>query len=201
MNRTAMSRVLAVVASTAVTAAIAWFAFDWLVTGVRDRLATGYRQTLARLSDDDAARLVRRLAHSDTQWLEVLVVASGDQRPDVAKAAAAELLDLVARRQTLPPENSALWTAELARLLALHAPSLPPQRRHLAFSLAQQLIEWPVDGRLIDAAQFIANCETVLLLPRSDEPEIRLAALPAPAVIEPPRQSNAGSGPMSLFDE
>src|SRR5262245_31176607 len=195
------SRLLLVVAVTAATFAAVWPASAWLLASVRTRLATGYQQSLAELSDQEAARLVRRLAHGDAQWLEVLVQASGDERPDVAKAAATALQGLVARWRTMPPEGTAAGMAKLARLLAQHAPTLPPQRRHLPFLLTQQLIEFPVDGRLIDAAQFIDDCQTVLLLPRSDEPEIRLAAVPESAAIDPPSQPTSGSGRMSLSDK
>jgi hypothetical protein len=79
--------------------------------------------------------------------------------------------------------------------LAQEAPQLPAERRHLAHALARRLIEWPVDGRRVDAAQLIADCESVLMLPRlepreaakDDEPaEIRVAATPA-AQEQPPQ--------------
>jgi hypothetical protein len=68
----------------------------------------------------------------------------------------------------------------MARLLAQHAPRMAPPERELAQSLAQRLLDWPIDSRQIDLAQFIADCDAVLRLPSSAPEELQLAAAPAP---------------------
>jgi hypothetical protein len=62
---------------------------------------------------------------------------------------------------------------------------MPPERRDLAHSLAQRLILWPIDGRRVDTASFIADCQLVLLLPQAEQTEIRVAAAPEPRPAEP----------------
>src|SRR6266850_7660855 len=174
---------LLVLAMAAVILGGASLARAWLLAGVRDRLAQKYQQRLASLSERQAALFVRRLAHSEGEWLDVLVAASADERPAVAAAAEVELCEMVDRWAELAEESSS-YVADLARLLAQQAPGLPPQRRHLAHSLAQRLLDWPIDGRLVDAAELIADCQSVLLLPRAEPAEIRVAAAAAPPSIQ-----------------
>jgi hypothetical protein len=172
-------RWLLVLATVAVIGVAFSLARAWLLADVRDRLTQKYQQRIASLSERQAALLVRHLAKSDGDWLDVLVAASADDRPIVAAAAETELRELV-NRWAQRPEESSTDVADLARLLAQQAQELPPQRRHLAHSLAQRLLDWPVDGQLVDAAQLIADCQAVLLLPRVEPAEIRLAAAPPP---------------------
>ncbi len=184
------TRWLLVAALAALTVTGAWLFRHALLGSTRQRLVESYQDRLASLPERDAARLIQRLAQNDDQWLEVLVCASADDRPLVSTTAERELQDLIDQWSSLPPQESASRVAMLASLLAEHAVSVPPERRQLAHSLAQRLILWPVDGRRVDAAIFIADCQSVLLLPLAEQAEIRIAAVPEihpaqPAVTPP----------------
>ena len=122
--------------------------------------------------------LVRHLAESDAEWLAVLVPAATDSRASVASAAMTSLEQLVERWSALTVAESAPHVAALARLLAEHAPRLPPERIARAQSLAQRLLDWPVDSRQLDAAQLISDCEIVLRLIPVEEAELRVTAVP-----------------------
>ena len=147
----------------------------WLSVDVHERLELRYRSRLGSLSESQASLLVRRMGQHGEQWLDLLVAASADERRAVAAAAELELRELVDRWAELPEENSP-HVADLARLLATQVTELPPERRHLAHSLARRLLDWPVDIQLVNAAKLIADCQTVLLLPRVEPVQIRVAA-------------------------
>jgi len=163
------------------------------------------REQIASATDRRAAKLVLQLADGDEQWLEVLVAAWADPRGTVAQAGQVATLGLAQRWQALPPKDATPRFARLARLLAQDAPQMAPERREAAACLAQRLLDLPLDGRALDSAQFIADCQAVLLLPAAPPDEIRLAALPpAPALPTPtaappaelrPLQTPAGPAP------
>jgi hypothetical protein len=178
MNALFRSRWLTIFAAAALAFAGIRLTASGLLPGAQQRLVQQYRNRILALPEDQAARFVTRLAEKDAPWPEVLVLATADDRPLVAGAAERELRSLVLRLTQLPADESSPQAARLARALALAAAELPPDRRSLMNSLAQQLIVWPIDGRTADAAQFIADCEAVLLLPVAEPIEIRLAAAP-----------------------
>lgn len=165
----------------AITAALAWQARGRLLAATRERMARQYGQQIAALPDRQAARLVSQLAQDDDQWLEVVVAASADGRTAIAAAAESELRNRVLLWAELPSAESSPLVASLASLLAQQAGDLPAERRHLAHSLAQRLITWPVDGSRVDMARFIADCQTVLLLLPVEPTEIRVATAEPPA--------------------
>jgi hypothetical protein len=171
-----LSRWLLVLAMAVFVGAGAWLASALLEAGVHSRLTHKLQQRVASLPDQQAIRLVRHLALEDGQWLDVLVAASADDRPAVAAAAERALRELVDRWAELAPEESSPRAAELASLLAEQAPPLPTERRQLAHSLAERLIDWPVDAQRVDVAKLIADCHSVLLLPWGELIDIRLAA-------------------------
>jgi hypothetical protein len=155
----------------AMAALVVWgasLARTWTFGAVRTRLSHRYQQQIASLPEPQAVRLVRRLGEDDSQWLDVLFAASGDERPAVAAAAERHLRELVDRWAEMPPGESSPIVASLAGVLAQQAPQLSAERRRLAHALAQRLIEWPLDARRVDVAQLIADCESVLLLPRAE---------------------------------
>ena len=174
----------------------AWFGHGWLASRARARLAQQYNERLQNLPEAAAEQLVRELARDPDAWLELIVSATGDSRGSVAAAAEAELQANVEQWSLLSPAESSGRAGKLARLLADHAPHLPADRRDAAHGIAQRLITWPLDGRQVDAAKLIADCQQVLLLPRSDGAALRMAATPArpadaansepPASIAPP---------------
>lgn len=174
-----------------------WPARAWLERGVRTRLADSSRQQIVMLPERAAARFVQQLAGGDSPLVDVLVAASADERPAVAAAAATALRELVERWSARPPEEYSLGVAQLAHTLAEQARTLPADRRLLAHSLMQRLIEWPIDGRIVDSAQFIDDCQAVLLLTRAEPAETRVAAIaPPPSIVsDASREPSATSAP------
>jgi hypothetical protein len=144
------------------------------------------REQIAVATDRRAARLVLQLAEDDEQWLEVLVAAWADPRSTVAQAGQVATLGLAERWQSLPSPEGTPRFARLAALLAQHAPQMAPARREAASSLAQQMLDLPLDSRELNSAQFIADCQAVLFLPTAPLDEIRLAALPSAPALPPP---------------
>jgi hypothetical protein len=190
------SRWLLMLALAAAIVGGSWFGRGWLAGQVRDRLAEQYSERLRALPEAAAAQLIRELALHPEEWLGLIVNATGDSSPVIAAAAEAELLTIVEQWSALPPEQSSARAGKLARLLADQAPRLPADRRDVSQAIAQRLLNWPIDGRHVDAAKLIADCQQVLLLPRSEPAEIRVAdasarpagsATTAPAApMEPP---------------
>jgi len=177
MQRTSGSRWLLVLAVLAVMAATVRLARPQFESWTRERLTRHYQSEVAALPESGAAQLIRRLSQ-DEQWLDVIVAAAADARPGVASAGRAALLDRVERWAQLPPGDSSPRVAELAGLLAEHAPRLPPEQMLFAQSLTHRLLIWPIDGRTIDTAALIAHCQAVLDLPADEPPALELAAAP-----------------------
>jgi len=178
---------LTVLALAALVASSAWWVRAKLHAWTHDRVTSELRTRLGALPERQAARLVRHLAESDAEWLAVLVASTTDSRASVASAAMSSLEQLVERWSALASTDNSPRIAALARLLAEHAPRLPAERIARAQSLAQRLLDWPVDSRRFDAAQLIADCEIVLRLIPAEEAELRVAIVPprtpaAPAV-------------------
>ena len=160
-----------------------------LLRVARQRLVQKYIDRITAYSERDAARLVRQLAHSPDEWLEVLVVATCDDRDEVSTIAQRQLSDIVHAWSLRPTAESSPRCAALASLLAYHAPSLSPDRRPFVHSLSRRLIAWPIDSRRIDSSSYIAHCHLILDLPVAGEPQLRIAAAPEPPpqpVLEPP---------------
>ncbi len=186
MNAFFRPRWLSIFAIAALSFAGIRLASGWLLPGAHDRLVHQYCEQIRSLPEAKAARFISRLAGKDSEWAEVIVLATCDERPVVATAAERELRNLVLRLAQQPPDQRSPQAARLARALAAMAPVMPPDCRNLLTSLAQELIAWPIDSHTIDAAQFIADCEAVLLLPLTEPMEIRVAAAP-PAPELPPQ--------------
>jgi hypothetical protein len=214
MMLTRANRWLLILSMAGTVAAAALLARHSMLAATHRWLERHYERQIAALSERQAVRLVRELARRDQPWIGVLLSASADDRVAVATTAESELRDLVERWSSIPISQISPQVAELASLLAVHAPRMPAERRHLAHALAERLIVWPVDGRQIDVARLIANCESVLLLPRTEPVEIRVAAaeptppvarIPAPSPLEadqsmPPVAAGAGTAaePMGI---
>jgi hypothetical protein len=192
------ARWLLVASFAALSVAGAWLVREKLLDATRERLVRSYQHRLTSLPELEAASLIQRLAQIDDQFLEIIVWASTDERTLVSATAQRELQDLVDQWSSLPPHESSVRAAMLARLLAVYAPALPAERRDLAHSLAERLILWPIDGRRVNTAGFIEDCQSVLLLPRTEETEIRIAAIPDVRPTEPAAAPLAPESPRPL---
>jgi hypothetical protein len=185
---------LTVLALAALVASSGWWARAKLHAWTHDRVASELRTRLGSLPERRAAGLVRQLTESDAEWLDVLVSATTDSRASVAAAAMTSLEQLIEGWSAPGSTDSTPNVAALARLLAEHAPRLPPERVARAQSLAQRLLDWPVDSRRLDAAQLISDCEIVLRLIPAEEAGVRVAAVERGAGV-PPAMRKAGETP------
>lgn len=145
---------------------------------LQDDLAAHYAQRLAALPPAQAIAQLRRLSTAPDPSLPLLVRALADDRPQVRSAAAAELTilleQLLARPESTRSEPAAAW----ARALADLPPQLPLSERALAHRLARAILQLPLDGRQVDVAQVIVDCQRVLDIPCEEPAKLRVAAAP-----------------------
>ena len=185
MPRTSGRHWLMALLLVAAVAATLRLARPSLESWTHGRLTKQHQRELMSLLEPDAAQLVRRLS-SDEQWLAVIVAATADTRQAVAAAARAAILNHLEHWSRLSPAESSPRAAELAALLADQAARLPSEQKLFAQSLAHRLLLWPVEGRTIDTARLIANCQTVLNLPADEPPLLELATAPRTTPPSPP---------------
>lgn len=150
----------------------------------RARLASERQAEIAALPEQDAAILVRRLPEIDAEASAIVAFALADQRPQVAAAAIAALAELLESWQDLPIEERSTRAEQLASALARHAPSYSADAITAAQNAARLLLNVPTNGRRIDAAALIADCESILrrggeALAENSPAETRIGALPA----------------------
>ena len=169
-------RFLVVTALLAIVLA-AWLGRSRLQEWTHARLAAQHQRQIAQLSDEGAALLIARLAEADDEYLDLVVLALADPRPAVADAAEEALLARTLRWSQWRSEKSSPRVAALAGLLAQSAERIPDERRPLLHGLAQRLLTWPVDGRVVDSHKLIADCERLLRLPVSAMADVRIAAV------------------------
>lgn len=146
---------------------------------LQDDLTAHYAQRLAALPTDQAVAQLRRLSASPDQSLPLLVRALADERPRVRSAASAELTSHIEGWQTQPQADRSKSSAALASALANLPPQLALPERALTHRLAHIVLQQPLDGRLIDVAQVIVDCQRVLDLPCEEPPEVRVATATA----------------------
>ncbi len=179
MKPSAQLRAILALLAIGILAIAAWLSRPQIAAWTRGHLARRLQGEIAAQPEGKAAQLVRLIEEDDPEWLGVIVAALADSRPAVAFAGEARLLDLVESWEHSPPEEKSSRVGVLARLLATGAPRLPPAQLAIVQGLAQKLLAWPIDGRLVDAARLFADCESVLQLPIPETAEIRLAAAPS----------------------
>lgn len=182
MKPASRSRWPILLAALAIIVLSAWLGRANLDRWTRSRLAVQYQRELSRRSDQQAARLVERLAAADDEYLDLVVLALADRRPAVASAAEQALLTRVEIWSQWPSREASPRVAGLASLVARSSDKIPLEQRGFLHRLAERLLAWPVDGQLVDAPRLIADCEQVLRLPLPTLPEVRLASRPAPEV-------------------
>jgi hypothetical protein len=161
-----------------------WLARAKLSAWTRARLAEEEQAVIASLPEGQAAEMVRRLPEIGDEGLEVLAFALADKRQEVTAAARSALIALLTDWQDLPIDERSLQAERLASALADQAPKLSPDALVIAQYAARLLLSWPANGRRIDAAALIANCESILRLETDNlaevgGAEVRLGALPS----------------------
>ena len=140
---------------------------DWTQRQLRERQV----RRIQALPEAQAAALVRQLFQLDQQAPAVLVPLLADQRSAVADAAAFAIDRLVADWTRLKRDESTPRIAMLASELAAVAPKLPGERRRWAQALATRLVIWPLNDAVV-SGQVVADCETVLRLPRDEGTDV-----------------------------
>jgi hypothetical protein len=154
----------------------AWLGRAQVEGWTRSHLAAEHQRQLLRLSEDEAAALVTRLAAADNdEYLDLVVLAFLDKRSAVADAAQRGLAGRGDCWSRWPADKASPRVAALATLLARSADQVPLSRRAFVQRLAERLLSWPVDGRRVDAEQLIVDCEKLLRLPAPTPEEGRIA--------------------------
>src|SRR5437868_10946682 len=124
MKAVCRPRSLLILAVAALTSAGIRLTASWLLPSAHQRLVRQYRDQVQALPEEQAARLVTRLAKKDSEWAEVIVLATADDRPLVASAAERDLRSLTLRLAKLTADESSPQAPRLARALPATAPNL-----------------------------------------------------------------------------
>ena len=115
------------------------------------------------LPDDEASRLVERVAELGEPGIPLLVKALGNRRASVAQAAKSALRRQVERWRMMPKGDASQHVALAAHCLAQRANQFGATAQDEATDLAMQFLVWPLDGAEVDCAQIVADCERILL--------------------------------------
>ena len=147
----------------------------WTGCGPLDLLASYVGGHLQSVPDEQVARELQQIAELDQVGLLVLIDALGSDRARVADAAGATLDHQlagwrVAERTSEPIRGLSRTPVGAARRSVANAV------RNAASDLALKILDWPVDGRHVNRAALIADCEHVLRIQGTD---IREAWKPA----------------------
>jgi|SRR5688572_4781359 len=166
-----------------------WLARAKLNAWTRWRLTQQRLDQIGALPEAEAAEIIRRTPEIDAEAIEILGSALADERPLVAAAARSALAALLEAWQELPVDERSRRAEMLASALARNSPKFSEEALAAAQGAAQLLLYLPANGRRIDAARLIADCETILRIgaesaPDSIAAEPRLGALPATNAID-----------------
>jgi len=207
MIPSAQLRTVVALLAVGIIAVVAWLSRPPMAAWTRARLARTLQSEIAAQPDDKAARLIRLIEEDEPEWLAVIIIALADSRPAVAVAAETRLVELLETWERSAPREKSSRVGAVAGLLAAGAPQLPPARVAFARALAQKLLAWPIDSRLVDAARLFADCQAILELPVPETADVRLAAIPlsAPTGRETPmpaaREKIAEPSPASVEEK
>ena len=154
-----------------------------------DLLAADIGRYLGSVPDERVGVELQQLAELNHVGLLAVADALGSERACVAQSAAATLQRLLKRWRALPRDESSMRVARLTRRLAQRAERWPSAARSVASDLALQVLNWPVDGRQVDRAALIADCEHVLRLQGTEVPQLATPASGSEAArpAQPPR--------------
>jgi hypothetical protein len=202
-------RTLAVLIVLALPALVLlWLAFP----GVRpqDALARRWQAELAVLPPEELAVRMRQLADLGDAGLPVLAESLCGEREETADAAYSALEIELVRWRALSPTEASRRAAILARELARHAESAGGEQRRAAAEIASRLLTWPLDPRVADRAELLADCEKVFRAavqsaPRESHTELARNSKPADlpdgagaARIAPPDDVSAAASPAEV---
>jgi hypothetical protein len=155
---------------------------------VRNAMARYWLAKLDSAPDEEVPGLVAQLAELGDSGIPALAAALGSQREIVARHARRQFVRLLDRWKHLDNRRRTPKLARLAQALAAEVGSFGPTARSDAAHLATRILQWPLDPAVVDRAEVIAACETVVraaraqtsTLPRQD-PGLPEATFAAPA--------------------
>jgi hypothetical protein len=138
-----------------------------LFAGVRSQyphfLARHWQKQLATIPDDRAEVLLEGACQLGEPGIPVLVEAMGQEREEVAESGKRAIWREISRWRTLRARDYSPKLAILAKALADRVGQFRPAARAEAVRLATQILKWwTLDDEVVDPAEVIASCETVL---------------------------------------
>jgi len=140
----------------------------WRTGRAQDWLAGRLGHHLQSVPDERVEVELQQLAQLDGIGLLVVVDSLASPRRSVAHAAGVTLEQQLDRWRGLPREQSSRAVGALAHHLARRVHRWPAAARGPARDLALRILDWPVDGRVVERAALIADCQQVLSAPPAD---------------------------------
>ncbi len=151
-------RLLVLVMVTAAVLGMFFLGQRW-VPGI---LAAHWRKSLTTVSDDRAEMLVAAAARLGRPGIPVLVEAMASPRESVAKAGRLWLDRQMASWENVAGRESQRNVAALAEALASEQDTYSPAARLDAARIAHRLLEWRLDGRIVNRGRVTWLCEQLL---------------------------------------
>lgn len=172
----------------------------WRTGRPQDWLAGRLGHHLQSVPDEYVEVELQQLAQLDGIGLLAVVDSLASPRRSVAQAAGVVLEQQLDRWRGLPREQSSRAVGELAHQLARRVHRWPTAARGPARDLALRILDWPVDGRVVDRAALIANCQQVLSAPPADAELTASAPDDAQPAARPP-STDASSSQAVSYEE
>ena len=125
-------------------------------------VAAKLRRELREVPAGRVAEHLQQLRHLGDAGIEELVQSLASERAEVVRAAALELDTALQRWQSLPQAESSPRVYKLAEHLAKMLPQLDRPARREAARIAQRILLWPIDRKLIDGLALVEHCDVVV---------------------------------------
>jgi len=125
-------------------------------------LGDAWQQQLAEATDEEAPRLLRRIAATGDEAIPMLAASLASRRPAVSAAAEQALREQLRQWDRLGVSRSTPKVGILADALARRRARYGPSARRVAAQLATIILRWPADASLVDREKLVADCEAVI---------------------------------------
>lgn len=157
-DRSLQRRILTIAAITVVILGV-FFAGRYYTSRI---LAAHWQESLQSVPDDRAEMLVASAARLGRPGLPVLVAALGSPRESVSSAGRLWLDRQVRSWENLSNQEAQRNVAALAEALVSDLNSLGPAARLDAARLANRLLKWRLDGKIVDRGRVTWLCDRLL---------------------------------------
>lgn len=157
-GRTFLRPVLAIVLATGAILATFFAGRHWTAP----ILAAHWQQRLDTVPDDQAEMLVASAARLGRPGLPVLVAALGSSRTSVASAGRLWLDRQLKSWENVSNQESQRNVAALAEALAAKLEDFSPGARLDAACVADRLLRWHLDGKVVDRRRVLWLCDRIL---------------------------------------